>query len=126
MVGNSFAVTIPKNFIKEAGFKSGDEVVVEGNKDLRLMIVKPAGSAVKTTITPGTVKLVAKSAARRASYNWQQSANNGVTWIDLPTTLRASLLVSGLTSKAAYQFRFRSITKEGISGWFASVGIVIQ
>lgn len=51
-VGNSFAVTIPKSFVNEAGFKSGDEVVVESDKDLKLMVVKPVGSPIQTKITP--------------------------------------------------------------------------
>lgn len=51
-VGNSFAVTIPRSFVNEVGFKSGDEVEVESDINLKLMIVKPAGSPVKTKITP--------------------------------------------------------------------------
>ena len=51
-VGNSFAVTIPKSFVNEAGFKSGDEVIVESDKDLKLMVVKPAGSPIQTKTTP--------------------------------------------------------------------------
>lgn len=51
-VGNSFAITIPKSFINETGFKSGDEVEVESDKDLKLMIVKAKGSDLQTKITP--------------------------------------------------------------------------
>ncbi len=82
--------------------------------------------AVKTTINPTTVKLIAKSAGKRASYEWQQSTNSAVTWINLPTTLKASALATGLTSRMYYQFRFRSVTKAGTSAWCNPVGIVIQ
>lgn len=51
-VGNSFAVTIPKSFVNEVGFKAGDQVDVESDKDLKLLIVKPSGSPLKTKITP--------------------------------------------------------------------------
>lgn len=51
-VGNSFAITLPRGFIKEAGFKSGDEVEVETDKELKLMLVKPKGSNIQTSITP--------------------------------------------------------------------------
>ena len=51
-VGNSFAVTIPRNFVNDVGFKAGDEVDVESDKDLKLMIVKPVGSPAQTKITP--------------------------------------------------------------------------
>lgn len=51
-VGNSFAVTIPRNFVNEVGFRAGDKVEVESDRDLKLMIVKPVGSLFKTKITP--------------------------------------------------------------------------
>jgi antitoxin component of MazEF toxin-antitoxin module len=51
-VGNSFAVTVPKTFVYGVGFKAGDRVEVESDTQLKLMIVKPAGSPIKTKITP--------------------------------------------------------------------------
>jgi hypothetical protein len=102
-------------------------VITSSGFDLKVngVFVKPA-LAVKFTTVPGQVKLVAKAAAARAAYQWQQSTNNGLTWTDLTPTLAANTMVTGLTSKAAYQFRFRSITKDGLSAWSAGVGIVMQ
>lgn len=39
-VGNSAAVTIPKSFMKEAGWKIGDEVVVKGNSKKRALLIQ--------------------------------------------------------------------------------------
>jgi len=40
-VGNSVAVTIPVNFVREAGYKVGDVVLVEHNAVYRTLMVKP-------------------------------------------------------------------------------------
>ena len=51
-VGNSAAVTIPKEFLTQAKLNIGDKVEVESDKDLRIMLIKPTGSFVQTKITP--------------------------------------------------------------------------
>ena len=51
-VGNSAAVTIPKEFLTQAKLNIGDKVEVESDKDLRIMLIKPTGSSVQTKITP--------------------------------------------------------------------------
>lgn len=79
-----------------------------------------------TTDNPAFVKLISISAGKNAAYNWQQSSNNGVTWIDLPPTNVANTTVSGLVSKTSYLFRKRSIVKNVVSGWSMPVSIVIQ
>lgn len=40
-VGNSLAVVLPSQFIREAAFKAGDEVHVETNARLRAMYIRP-------------------------------------------------------------------------------------
>ena len=40
-VGNSVAVTIPVDFVREAGYKVGDVVLVEHNAVYRTLMVKP-------------------------------------------------------------------------------------
>lgn len=81
---------------------------------------------VKNGTVSGTVKLIAKAAANRASYNWQQSTNNQATWTDLPPTLQAKTTVSGLTVGARVFFRFRPVIKGGAGNWSQSVWIIIQ
>jgi putative addiction module antidote len=51
-VGNSLAVTIPRGFVKKAGWKAGDEVVFEGDSDMGVMLLKDKSSAYNAKLTP--------------------------------------------------------------------------
>lgn len=51
-VGNSAALTIPQSFIKKVGWKVGDELVVEGDVQTKLLLVKEKSSPYNTRITP--------------------------------------------------------------------------
>ena len=64
-----------------------------------------------------SIKLMAKAAGNRASYNWQYSTNAGVAWIDMPPTLQAKTTLTGVAISAQLAFRVRSITKDGPSAW---------
>ena len=102
-------------------------VVTSSGFDLKVNgVYEKPPLVIREMITPGMIKLVAKSAAKRASYEWQLSINNGALWTNLPSTLKASTVVSGLASGTRYVYRFRSITKNGISAWSTTVSIVIQ
>ncbi len=68
---------------------------------------------------PGSVKLVAKAASHRASYEWQFSTDQK-TWTNAPATLQAKTVIVGLTSGTIYSFRFRSVTKTG-EGAFSQI-----
>jgi hypothetical protein len=41
----------------------------------------------------GSVKRVADSAARRASYEWQYRTDGGKTWLSAPSTLQVTTMV---------------------------------
>lgn len=72
----------------------------------------------------GDVLLRAKAARGRASYHWQYSVN-GVDWIDLPETLQASTIVSGLTVAQTYRFRFRALTRTGMGDYSQAVSLMV-
>jgi hypothetical protein len=74
--------------------------------------------------TPETAHLVARAAKTRGSYDWQQSSD-GVTWIDLPRTVRADAEVTGLTAGVRYWFRYRTLTKEGVSAFRDVVSLLV-
>ncbi|HEY8038595.1 MAG TPA: hypothetical protein VIF15_02325, partial [Polyangiaceae bacterium] len=46
--------------------------------------------------TTGSVRLAAKASARRASYEWQWSADGGKTWTQAPSTLQARTTLAGI------------------------------
>ena len=91
------------------------------NKGVR---VKPLLSA-KNGAVSGTVALIAKSAGKRASYNWRQSIDN-VAWTDLPPSLQAKTTVIGLTRASVVYFQYRAITIAGPGNWSMSVSLLIQ
>lgn len=92
-------------------------------------IIKSAGMNVRKvtprvkqdlTLKPGKVsgevKLVAKAAAARASYEWQ-SSTDGKTWTALPSTLQATTTLANQTPGTTIYVRHRAITKTGPSDW---------
>ncbi len=72
----------------------------------------------------GAVTLLAKAVARSATYYWQYS-ENGVDWIDLPDTMKATTSLSGLTPLHTYHFRFRTMTRRGESDFGQSVSLIV-
>lgn len=71
----------------------------------------------------GTVELSARALKGRVAYKWQMSTDQ-LAWSDLPETLLARCTVAGLTPVTMYFFRFRTITKAGLSDWSTAVSIV--
>lgn len=98
---------------------SGFGLRIEGVK------VKPPLSA-KLTNASGTVKLIAKSAGIKATYDWEMSLDNGLTYTALPSTLKAKTMPSGLPLYVRILFRFRTLNGLGLSPWSTAVGITTQ
>jgi hypothetical protein len=101
-------------------------------------IIQSAGVAVRKTATlraraftarPGPVSgvatVVAASAARRASYEWQYSTDGGKTWITAPATLQAKTQVAGLAQGTTVQFKYRAVTKTGEGNWSQPVSLMM-
>jgi hypothetical protein len=72
----------------------------------------------------GTVHLVARAAKGRASYDWQWS-DDDTLWVDLPRSMRADATVSDLVAGRRYGFRYRTVTKEGVSDWSQVVTLLV-
>jgi hypothetical protein len=101
-------------------------------------IIQSAGVAVRKTATrharvftarPGPVSgvatVVAASAARRASYEWQYSTDGGKTWIAAPSTLQARTRIAGLAQGATVQFKYRAVTRTGEGDWSQPVSLMV-
>jgi hypothetical protein len=111
--------------------------VADSNVSTAESIIESAGMSVKKvtlhpkeafTVKPGSVSgsvtLIAKAAAHRASYDWQQSLDQK-TWTDLPSTLQAKTEVTGLTPGSTYSFRFRAVTKTGEGDFSQIVSLLV-
>jgi hypothetical protein len=72
----------------------------------------------------GVVLLVALAVAKRANYFWQYSVD-GKQWVDVPHTMRASTVISGLTPATLYYFRFRAETRKAMGDWSQSVTFLV-
>jgi hypothetical protein len=87
-------------------------------------------SAKRTKIS-GQVKLAINvkkmcEGQKRNSVKWQSSPDEGKTPKDLPTTIKGSTLVSGLTAGFWMWFRFMVVLKDGEHGWSAWVKVLVE
>jgi hypothetical protein len=115
------------------------QTAADGNVDNGESIILSAGIAVRKTAiraprifaakpgaVSGAVTLVAASAAHRASYEWQYSADGGKTWVAAPTTLQAKTSVSGLTPGVTMAFKYRAVTKAGEGDWSQPTSLMVK
>jgi hypothetical protein len=115
------------------------QTVADADVETADTVIRSAGIAVKKigTRTPrvfvaaqgvasGSAKLVAASAGRRASYEWQYSTDGGKTWVMAPSTLQAKTTVTGLTPGATVDFRYRPVTKTGEGNWSQTVQLIVK
>ena len=121
---------VAKAFVQQAA-NADPEKAVEIITSAGLMTRKPttrrkAPFAVKQGPTTGTVQLVAKAAAVRASYEWQWSSDGGKTWIALPITLQARTMLSGVAPGTNGLFRFRAVTKAGEGDWSQPASFIVK
>ncbi len=102
--------------------------------EAKMMVIAPPSRkkvefAVKQGTATGEVKLISlatKIADKRVKgiYNWQYSIDSGLTWINLPDTLVAKTIATGMAVNKQILFRKRTTTsKGGTSAWSAPLEI---
>ncbi|MBV9946727.1 MAG: fibronectin type III domain-containing protein, partial [Myxococcales bacterium] len=119
--------------------KNHVQTTADTSPDTSASIVQSAGIAVKkTAVRPprvftakpgavsGSVHLITKTAARRASYDWQYSTDGGKTWIPTPSTLQSKTTISGLAPGATVVFRSRPVTKHGEGDWSQPTSLIVK
>lgn len=112
--------------------------VADANPEQAEAIITSAGMTVRKTTTrakptfvarqgttSGSVKLAARAAALRASYEWEWSGDGGKTWTPVAPTLQAKTAISGLPVGTTVQFRYRSVTKTGASDWSQPTSLLV-
>jgi hypothetical protein len=111
----------------DANLENAASIIQGAGIAVRKTAVRPARVfAAKPGAVSGSVKLVTDSAARRASYEWQSSADGGKTWVALPSTLRTTTTVTGLTPGATMTFRYRALTTAGEGDWSQPTSLLVQ
>ena len=81
--------------------------------------------AAKYGLASGDVKLDARAVSSDASYYWQWSTDMK-SWVSLPETKKASTTVTGLTPATTYYFRFRALTRKGMSDWSQVISLLVH
>jgi hypothetical protein len=113
--------------IADADPDRAHEIIVSaGMSAMKVPIRTKRVFTARQTPVSGTVELFTARVATRAAYEWQYSADGGKTWQSVAQTLKAKTLVSGLQPAVVYAFRFRSVTKSGLSDWSDAVTLVVK
>jgi hypothetical protein len=92
----------------------------------RVGVRPPRVFAAKPGAVSGSVVLVTRAAARRASYEWELSSDAGKSWQVLPVTLQSETRTSGLQPGSTYSFRYRAVTKMGATEWSQPLSLLVR
>jgi hypothetical protein len=76
-------------------------------------------------LASGDVELDARAVTPDASYYWQWSTDL-TTWVSVPETKKASTTITGLTPATTYYFRFRALTRKGMTDWSQIVSLLVH
>ncbi len=103
-----------------------EAVIISAGMFVR-QITKPSKAPLAAKHGPlsGSVGLVALAAAPNAVYYWQWSTNQE-TWFDLPDTMTARTLVTGLVPGTIHFFRVHAITRAGLTAWSQVVSLMVN
>jgi len=111
----------------DANLENGAALIESSGIAVRKTAVrKPRTFTALAGPTSGSIKLVAASAARRASYEWQYSTDGGKTWTFAPGTLQAKTTITALIPGASVQFKYRPVLKAGDGDWSQAVTIIVK
>lgn len=84
---------------------------------------RPALRARNTGVS-GTVQAEAKAVAQDAVYFWQYSLDQQ-SWVSLPESFKAKVLITGLTPARIYYFRFRATTRTKVLDFSQVVSLLV-
>jgi hypothetical protein len=113
--------------VADGNLETGAAVIQSAGVGVRKQVVRAKRVfSIKPGAVAGTVKVITAAADRRASYDWEYSTDGSKTWIALPSTLKASTSLGGLTPGATVTFRYRAITKVGVGDWSLPTSMMVQ
>jgi hypothetical protein len=111
----------------DTNYETSSSVIQSAGVNVRKQVVRPKRTfAIKEGAVSGTVKVTANVAARRASYDWQNSLDGGKTWNTMPSSLQASTTLTGLAPGSTVSFRYRAVTKAGVGDWSQPISILVK
>jgi hypothetical protein len=111
----------------DANIENGASIIASAGMGVKKPIVRgPRLFSARPGPLSGTATLLATPVGKRASYEWQYSADGGKTWVPASITLQAKATIVGLTPGATVQFRYRPITRTGEGDWSQTVVLIVK
>jgi hypothetical protein len=111
----------------DASVETAASMIQSAGLAVKKPAVRPARVfAAKPGAVSGSVNLVTRVAAHRASYEWQYSTDAGKTWLGAPSTLQSKTTIPGLTAGATAMFRYRPVTKKGEGDWSQPTSLLVH
>jgi hypothetical protein len=89
-------------------------------------VPRPRTFAAKAGPVSGSAKVVAPWAGPRSFYEWQFSADGGKTWVALPSTVQAHVVATSLQPGVVHAFRYRTVTRSGVSDWSEPTTLLVR
>ena len=101
-------------------------VIASSGMDIRKIGRRAKGTfRARNAAIAGSVLIQANVVGHRATYYWQYSLDQKV-WLNAPETMKASTVISGLTSAQTYYFRFRAITPRKAVDYSQIVSLLVH
>ena len=107
------------------------------SRDAAIAVITSSGFGVKKYTKPskaefsvtqgdvsGSVDLSVLALGTVASHYWQFSSNQK-DWTSVPETLQTTTTITGLTPLTTYYFRFKRLTRTGMSDWSPSTSLLV-
>jgi hypothetical protein len=112
--------------IVEKNVPLAESIAASVNMTIRkIPIYAKAALSISPGELSGEVLLVAKAIADASCYYWQYSVNQ-TAWTSGPETSKATLTIPGLTPGQTYWFRFRVLTRKGLTEWSQPISHLIS
>jgi hypothetical protein len=70
--------------------------------------------------------LIGRGVRKKATFNWEMSADGGKTWTPLPSTPIATTIVTGLTPLTTYAFRVSVTVSKTVGEWSQAVTLLVR
>jgi hypothetical protein len=80
--------------------------------------------AVNQRAESGSVELVVRHPGIVSSFDWQ-SSTDGSHWLDAGRSVHARFTVTGLVPGTRYWFRYRVLTRDGLSDWSDPITLLV-
>lgn len=114
--------------IANADPENGKEIILSAGMDFKKVHIRKASAfkAVNTKMN-GQVKLRSRY-IKHASYIWQYSTepDSNASWITAGVTIKASVIISNLSSGTRYSFRYAVVDKNGQGAWSERVSLMVM